>query len=297
MRMSRSARALEDRLVWILGSPRSGSTWLLNLLRWHPRVVGIDEPLIGAHLGVHKSDVAPGLDPRYEGPSLVESEVARPSYVFSERFESVWRPALGSLILERFAAEVGERTRVSGHPFVAVKEPNGSHAAPVLFKVLPRSRLLFLVRDARDVVDSALDMAVAYGEGADRGRATDEIRRAIVTEAAQQWVARIDAVRRVYDGLPDDRRLLVKYEELRAEPVPHVTRAFSWLGVDAAADEVAAACERLAFEKVPEEQRGSGKFHRAATPGLWSENLTADEQAIVSSITSELNAKLGYTGP
>ena len=280
--------------MWILGSPRSGSTWLLNLLRWHPRVVGIDEPLIGAHLGVHKTDVAPGLDPRYEGPPLVESEAARPSYVFSERFADVWQPALATLLLERFASEVSERKHGSGRPFVAIKEPNGSHAASVLFRVLPRSRLIFLVRDARDVVDSTLDMAVTFGDGADRSRATEDARRAVVTEAAQQWVARIDAVRRVYDGLADDKRLLVTYEDLRAGPEPHVTRAFAWLGIDVAADEVSAACERVAFENVPEQDRGSGKFHRAATPGLWRQNLTADEQEIVASITSELNAELGY---
>jgi hypothetical protein len=294
VRVSRRARALEDRLVWILGSPRSGSTWLLNLLRWHPRVVGIDEPLIGAHLGVHKSDVAPSTEGRYEGPPLVESEAGRPSYVFSERFEDAWRPALGALILERFAAEVGERSGGSGRPFVAIKEPNGSHAASVLFRVLPKSRLLFLARDARDVVDSALDMAVAFGEPRDRGRASDEVRRAVVTEASQQWVARIEAVRRLYDRLPDDRRLFMKYEELRTQPEPHVLRAFSWLGIDVAPDEVAAACQRLAFENLPAEDRGSGKFHRAATPGLWRTNLTETEQELVSSVTSELNAELGY---
>ena len=44
--------ALESRLVWVLGSPRSGSTWLSSLLRASPRVVRVDEPGIGVHLGV-----------------------------------------------------------------------------------------------------------------------------------------------------------------------------------------------------------------------------------------------------
>jgi hypothetical protein len=115
-----------------------------------------------------------------------------------------------------------------------------------------------------------------------------------VTEASQQWVARIEAVRRLYDRLPDDRRLFMKYEELRTQPEPHVLRAFSWLGIDVAPDEVAAVCQRLAFENLPAEDRGSGKFHRAATPGLWRTNLTETEQELVSSVTSELNAELGY---
>src|SRR4051794_13337874 len=42
----------EDQVVWMVGSPRTGSTWLLNLMGLHKRVRAIDEPLIGAHLGL-----------------------------------------------------------------------------------------------------------------------------------------------------------------------------------------------------------------------------------------------------
>src|SRR3954466_15243190 len=44
-------RDLESRLVWVFGSPRSGSTWLLRLLAEHESVVPVDEPLIGSYLG------------------------------------------------------------------------------------------------------------------------------------------------------------------------------------------------------------------------------------------------------
>src|SRR5688572_16983136 len=42
--------ALERRVVWMLGSPRSGSTWLLHLLARLTGASAVDEPLIGAHL-------------------------------------------------------------------------------------------------------------------------------------------------------------------------------------------------------------------------------------------------------
>src|SRR5207248_491875 len=44
-------RAFESRVTWILGSPRSGSTWLLVTLGALPGVVPINEPLIGEYLG------------------------------------------------------------------------------------------------------------------------------------------------------------------------------------------------------------------------------------------------------
>jgi hypothetical protein len=42
----------EDRLAWIFGSSRSGSTWLLRMLAALDGVVAIDDPHLGHHLGV-----------------------------------------------------------------------------------------------------------------------------------------------------------------------------------------------------------------------------------------------------
>ena len=38
-----------------------------------------------------------------------------------------------------------------------MKEPNGSIGAPLLMDALPESRMIFLVRDPRDVVASSMD--------------------------------------------------------------------------------------------------------------------------------------------
>ena len=47
-------------MIWVACSPRSGSTWLLNLLGLHPNVVMMNEPLIGRYLGPFMGDVDPG---------------------------------------------------------------------------------------------------------------------------------------------------------------------------------------------------------------------------------------------
>ena len=49
------------------------------------------------------------------------------------------------------------RTDWGRNPYLVVKEPNTSEAADTLVKLLPSSRVVFLVRDGRDVVDSMLD--------------------------------------------------------------------------------------------------------------------------------------------
>ena len=42
----------ERRIIWILGSSRSGSTWLLSMLSKLDGVVPMDDPHLGHHLGV-----------------------------------------------------------------------------------------------------------------------------------------------------------------------------------------------------------------------------------------------------
>src|SRR5688572_461696 len=71
-----------DRLAWIFGSPRSGTTWLYAMLRTHPLVRGVNEPLIGAHLGVSRGAVAEGID----APDELLYDTARTSqdYVFAD---------------------------------------------------------------------------------------------------------------------------------------------------------------------------------------------------------------------
>src|SRR3954454_13634536 len=90
----RAARDLEDRLVWVLGSPRSGSTWLLQLLGEHDAVVPVNEPLIGWYIGPFMSDL-PGMSARdldlHNFTMRRVHQDKRPSF-FAEEFSDVWAP-------------------------------------------------------------------------------------------------------------------------------------------------------------------------------------------------------------
>lgn len=294
MRLSRRAAALENQLVWLLSPPRSGSTWLLNMLCRQSGFVKIDEPLVGAHLGIRTNLVTVNLGPQFAGPALTESQAARATYFFSDEYASAWEPALRSLLLERFSAEATAKAPAVRNPFVVIKEPHGSEGASLIFRALPKARLIFLVRDARDVADSVL--AMWQGEiGADEpARPTDDDRLKVVSEAAQAWVTRVQSIRHVFNSLPEAQRFFVRYEDLRPAPVPHLLRIFEWLGVEVAPADIQAVADTLAFEKVPEEKRGPGRFHRAATPGLWRTSLREPEHAAIVSIAGDLLAELGY---
>src|SRR5438067_6587958 len=197
-----SLAANEDRLVWIFGSSRSGSTWLLRMLAELDGIVPIDDPHLGHHLGVWRP--IPLAWAVADGPQKLTTlngvKRDKPSYFFSDRYRDAWEPALRDLILTRFDAEVAEATSdEDAEPLVVVKEP-GSQIADLLLSLFPESRMIFLLRDGRDVVDSWL---AAHRRGAwalDEGGfpVATHGREALIRWQASVWAYRTDVVHRAY---------------------------------------------------------------------------------------------------
>jgi hypothetical protein len=61
--------------------------------------------------------------------------------------------------------------------------------------------------------------------------------------------------------------------------------------------ELEATLDRHAFDNVPAERRGSLEFFRAASPGLWRENLTAEEQGAMEDVILPKLREIGYGPP
>ena len=106
----------EDRLLWIFGSSRSGSTWLLRMLSELEGAVPIDDPHLGHHLGVWRpiplAWATADADPELTILNEIKREKA--SYFFSDRYRDVWVPALRGLIVARFDAQARDTTIPKG---------------------------------------------------------------------------------------------------------------------------------------------------------------------------------------
>jgi hypothetical protein len=295
---------LEQRLVWIMGSPRTGSTWLLSLLGRHPGIVAIDEPLIGAHLNP-SSDVVTRSPDEQLFVGIHDREHARSDYFFADEYANVWRPILRRLVLIRMQSQVGRVQRrntkrgTTEAPLVLIKEPNGSHGAEQIFELLPASRLLVLLRDPRDVLDSVLDAAAAVTWRAEAPRTAKDLspeqRRRVLYDAARAWLAMTEAVMRTHDRLPDRQRIVVRYEDMRRDTAAQLRRIVDWLGVEMSDERIAQRVSALDFAKIPAEQKGPGRFARAAKPGFWRESLTDDEQGAIATWLGARLSSLGYS--
>lgn len=259
------------------------------MLAEQDRIVPINEPQIGLHLAPFVSDW-PGWDPSSLGDKFTFNRVAEEFHVyfFSRRYAEVWLRPLRRLICRRISV-YGDRRSI----FV-IKEPNGSQAADIILRAMPRAQLLFLLRDGRDVVDSEL-AASQRGSWMNKsgfgfeGLTKEQQRMPFLAQAARKWVWRTQVVQEAF-AAHRGPKLLVRYEDLLTDTHQQLDRTFEWLQVPP--PNIDATVDRHAFRRSP--QHGPQKFVRAAAPGRWRQNLGADEQAMVEGIMGPKLREMGY---
>jgi hypothetical protein len=153
-----------------------------------------------------------------------------------------------------------------------------------------------LLRDGRDVVDSWVD---AYKRGSwaiDEGAfaVAPEGRQALVEWLSSVWAYRARAVWAAFDARAPMARVMVRYEDLLADPARELARVCETINVETQTAELEAIADRHAFSNLDGARRGEGREIRAAEPGSWRRNLTpAERRAMEEIMGAELSA-LGY---
>jgi Sulfotransferase family len=287
--------AFESTVIWIFGSGRSGSTWLMRMLGRHPRVVTVNETGIGEHLvNLHPRH---GSSPRIEFRRQNDLNAGRPDYFFSDQHADSWRPLLREFVLRRLYASVSSHMEGASidAPLTVVKEPNGSQSADIILAALPGSGLIFLIRDGRDVVDSTLASVLGDSWGKDFGTQIKEHQRiSFIRFRASLWVYQTEIAQRAYEAQPEDRRIMLRYEDLLASTSQTLRAIMDRFGVAISDSDLEAIVAAEAFANIPAEKKGPDKPARSATPGLWRENLTESEQETVMEIMGDKLLELGY---
>jgi hypothetical protein len=262
-----------ENIIWIFGSGRTGSTWLGRMMGdledhslWH-------EPYVGEIFGTAYYIRAWDRQREREG------------YILSRAYKQVWLRSVRDLILD------GARARYPDTGgYLVIKEPHGSIAAPLLMEALPESRMVFLVRDPRDVAASRLDAHKKDSwtqklRGRNEETLADRDPDAFVKAAAGMYLQDIEKVQQAYNAF-DGRKALVKYEELRTDTAEELMRMYSKLGIPVAEEQLRRVVEKHDWENIPEKRKGAGRSHRKASPGSWREDLTPEQVTIVEKITA-----------
>jgi hypothetical protein len=278
---SRELRA--EQLIWMFGSPRTGSTWLSWMMaelegqeRWHEPYVGL---LFGSFVYERLGD----------NTKLLNS----PAFIMGEPHRRVWLNSIRNFLLEGARARY-PNLREDQH--LVVKEPNGSVGAPLLLEATPESRLIFLIRDPRDVVASRLDAFRKDSWSAqDRDLDSADQLDAFTKQLAEDYFRVVSQVQRAYETHPGEKTL-VRYEDLRTDTVGTLKRMYDGLKISVDANALEAAAAKHAWEQVPEGNKGPGKFYRKAKPGGWEEDLSPEQVRIIEDATDAVLAKFYGAG-
>jgi hypothetical protein len=266
-------------VVWIFCSNRSGSTWLSSMMGEIEGHEVWNEPLVGKLFG----------DLYYVG-AAGHQKVKQ--YILGDYHKGSWLDSIQAFVLSEATARFPE---VAERGYLIIKEPNGSIGAPLLAEAMPASRVIFLVRDPRDVAASGLDAARKgswqFENAADRGwkrEALADTQPDIwVRRRAQNYVRHAGKAKEAYEA-HQGPKVLLRYEELRNDTLGTMERLYSTLGIEVGGEDLGRAVEKHTWENIPEGEKGQGKFYRKATPGGWREDLTPGQVEIVEQVSAPL---------
>ena len=204
-------------------------------------------------------------------------------------------PTLRKLILARTFSQV---QNISFN--IVIKEPNGSGAADIIMNCFPKSKLIFLLRDGRDVIDSIIDASYpnSWNPILPFSRlkpiTSDKIRYEEIERHSKNWIREIETVWKSYENHNPELRYIVRYEDLKNQTFSELKKIYDFLRIKISDVELKETTEKYDFLKIPESERGPGKFNRIATPGAWKKNFSNKEQDLIHSIISDTLKKLEY---
>lgn len=267
-----------ENIVWIFGQRRTGSTWLSEMMGdfkgqtvWH-------EPYVGEIFGVAYA-------------RAWDWQRRRKDFAMADRYRDVWLKSIRSFVLDGARARF---PRVSKNEYLIIKDPHGSIGAPLMMEALPESRMIFLIRDPRDIVASCLDAdrkaswtSQLRGDEENGSSHAEENPEAYTKQQAEMTQMVLSEVKRSFEEHKGPK-VLVRYEDLRHSAFSELERIYSTLSIPLGSEELRHVVNKYDWTNVPEEQKGVGKARRKATPGGWQEDLSAKQVTIVEEITAPI---------
>ena len=290
---------------FIFGHARSGTTLLMRLIRLHPEV--------HCNYQAHFFTRQPLLKGLVNTPEA-EEWLTRKSNRWNQGgdLSPLILRAAADFILERDAAKAGKR-------IVGDKSPSSTiHGQAVrdLHAVYPDAKLIYIVRDGRDVLVSErfrnLVEESKFLKAEDR-RIFEELRkdqtpftngtRSIFTEqvirrVARGWVRNLQEIDDEGQKLFDKNYCSVRYEDLLAHPFEEMQKLWNFLGV-----EVAPSLEKTIVDEMssnPDEAWQAKRnediafFLPKGQAGNWQRLFTQRDKSFFKEVAGEMLIKWQY---
>jgi len=277
--------SLEKNIVWVFGSIRGGTTWLgSQLLSYNTQIMS--EPRFARFVGDRRMWIE--VNGKKE-----EIQGKNPDYIFSHKTKKTWLYFLRKLILNRVYSQYPDLLKK-----IVMKEPLEKGGSDIISECLPNSKIIILLRDGRDVVDSKLDALRdenSWGVVKEGRKPINPANRLhYIQNYSQNWVELMEDLMRAYNNHAENLRILVRYEDLRNNTVDELKKIYEFLQIEIKNEELEKLVSKYSFENIPAESKGQGKFTRFASPGKWKENFNEKEKNLMDSIMGKTLAQLHY---
>jgi len=269
----------------VLASPRSGTTWLSVELLSH-NTFCFNEPLIGEHLGFFHVRGS-------HNNRNIDDHQNRGHYFFAKKFHITWKFYLRKLILNRIYTQFKELDKV-----VIVQEPNGGFGMDVIADCLPKSKLILLLRDGRDILNSKITALSKGGYAAEADKRFEPLkgyrRLDFIKTESIFWVEIMEILMKAYESHNSDLRLKLRYEDLRKNTLTELRKIYKFLGLEISEPELNEVINKFNFENLPSNAKGLGTPRQYATVGKWKEEFSQEEKKMIEEIEGQKLRDFGY---
>lgn len=263
---------LGKEFIFIVGAPRSGTSWLHRMLLAHPSVAGIE-----GELTLFSRYLAP-----VEGFYRKETEAIEAGK-WSQGLPLLWDADRFRRHQVQFLEETyGEMLhRTPGATHVLDKHPNYANHMALIQRYVPQARFIHILRDGRDVALSMMSVRRRVGHS------PGEVR-----EAAREWKRHVVNARNG-GAIAHGRFLEVRYEDLRAKGADLLRDVFAFCGLQA--DD--ALVHRIVADhdiRVKPVSRGDAA---GGAEGGWRERMGLRERYLFDRIAGDLLYSSGHAAP
>jgi hypothetical protein len=314
-----------DKVFFVVGEMRSGTSWLRRTLSAHPEIVcGHEGSFFGRDYDREEIPVYPGPVSSFVRALAVSEELRVWHELPWNRWRGGYEEDLRNLTRRSVDYFLSKEVLRTGKRIVGDKSPQHTECLDEIHEVYPEARIVHIVRDGRDVAVSAmhhwwrlakdqpdgvfaltreeLEKRDAYLRDPEGFLASG---RSIFTEErlgqlARRWSYRVGKARRDGTILCGERYLEIRYEDLLQDSRETLRRVLELLRARRGDWVVERCLQATDFERLSNRRRGEedpGSHFRKGIAGDWREVFTPRDRAIYEELAGERLIEMGYEKP